>query len=948
MQETLIKSLPHERKQEAPRLKRDLKLFDATALVIGCIIGAGIFRVASPVAGVLSYPGLVLAAWVIGGLISMAGALCYAELGAAFPKSGGDYVYLTKSYGRLTGFLFGWTKLFIERTGTIAILGFVFSEYLGFFTQYGPAGSKTAASLAILALTACNIVGIHTAKNVQNFFSSLKVLALAAIILAGAIFWGKSGAGVNLAHWFPETINGSSWMGIGMALVFILWTYGGWTESVYVAEEIENPARDLPRSIILGLALVTALYLAVNLMYMAYVPLAEMAGKKLAAAEMMTRAIGGWGAAAISAVVILSTFGALNGYILTSSRILFAIGREHKLFTELGKINVRTSTPVRALLFNAAWAVALVWTGTLDSIVTYSTVVISIFYAMTGLSVFILRAKFPDAPRPFKVWGYPFTPLVFTAAMIAFIASVWIGSPRDTGWGFLLLAAGVPLYAVSNKLTLKSKMPAFAGMTHKSTCHSGEGRNPGSLSQNMAWLRHWIPAFAGMTVVLLGSVAAFFLFRPAPMTPAEKFLAPHVTEAMQKADFWIAQIPDATIPILSSEELRAWNQIASGESNSIIPDLSQFRAFSNRATLTKVLEEDLRGPRENKLFTRNKMLLAEEEIKKLSDMQNKNSIPLEISPRYGIVVNDTSLRALPTSEPLTEKPGDLEFDELQNTRARAFTSVLVLHTSTDGGWFYVQSPDMHGWVGVSHVALIPNERGLKSLSDPERFLTVLSDRLIVYSDPECATPFTELRMGTRITLISAADSRTSPFKVLIPIRGSGGLVDVIPAYVKKSDDVCLGFLPYTREHVLRQAFKLLGTPYGWGGLWNGRDCSSFIQDVFATMGVCLPRNSKNQAEAGNLLIEFSEKASNSEKEPALNETPAGISLLRLKGHIMLYLGKFEGRHYVIHNSSGYNTGGLFRDTPHKLNRVVVSDLGLSKGSRKKSLEERLLSIHVIS
>jgi len=460
-----IRTKPHTRNEinpaannaGQPALKRDMKLFDATSLVVGCIIGAGIFRVASPVAGVLQSPGLILLAWIIGGLISLSGALCYAELGAAFPKSGGDYVYLTNAYGRLTGFLFGWTKLFIERTGTIAILGFVFAEYLGFFTHYGAVGSKIAASTAILALTLCNVIGIHYAKEVQNFFSTLKVLALVAIIATGILFWPNSGASENLAHWLPTTFNGSSLMGIGMALVFILWTYGGWTESAYVAEEIKNPQRDLPWSIILGLTLTTSLYLVVNLIYMAYVPLDHMVQHKLAAAEMMTRAVGTVGAAIISLMVVCSTFGALNGYILTSSRILFAIGKDHALFAELGKINPVFATPARALFFNAGWALVLVWTGTLDSIVTYSTVIISIFYGMAGLSVYILRKKFPGIARPFRVWGYPLTPIIFVTAMGAFVWSVWQQSPKETWWGILLLVAGIPLYLFSSWIGRKKE-----------------------------------------------------------------------------------------------------------------------------------------------------------------------------------------------------------------------------------------------------------------------------------------------------------------------------------------------------------------------------------------------------------------------------------------------------------------------------------------------------------
>ncbi|MBI4971469.1 MAG: amino acid permease, partial [Candidatus Omnitrophica bacterium] len=191
------------------------------------------------------------------------------------------------------------------------------------------------------------------------------------------------------------------------------------------------------------------------LIYMAYVPLTEMVSHKLAAAEMMTRAVGSAGAAVISLMVVCSTFGALNGYILTSSRILFAIGKDHALFAELGKINPKFLTPVRALLFNAAWALVLVWTGTLDSIVTYSTVIISIFYGLAGLSVFVLRKKFPNTERPFKVWGYPFAPIIFATAMAAFVWSVWVQSPKDTGWGFLLLIAGLPLYALSSCLAQK-------------------------------------------------------------------------------------------------------------------------------------------------------------------------------------------------------------------------------------------------------------------------------------------------------------------------------------------------------------------------------------------------------------------------------------------------------------------------------------------------------------
>ncbi len=435
----------------APTLRRSMRLPDATALVIGCIIGAGIFRMAAPVATHVSYPGLVMLVWIAGGLLSFCGALCYAELGAAMPKTGGDYVYLNSAFGRLTGFLFGWTKLFIERTGTIAVLGFVFAEYLGYFTGSGPVGTKAAASGAIILLTLANTLGVQNGARVQNVFTTLKVLSLAGIIVVGWVMAGAAHA-PSLQTWWPASLELSSFSSCGLALTFVLWTYGGWTESAYVAEEIQNPQKNIPRSILYGLLLTTVLYLVVNWVYMIYVPLSEMPQHKLVAAEMMRRAVGPWGGGIISAMVVCSTFGALNGYILTSARLLFAIGQDHLSWTLLGKIHPRFATPARALSFNSAAALVLVWTGTLDQIVTYSTVVISIFYAMAGFAVIILRKRYPDLERPYKVWGYPWIPLIFAATMLLYVWDVWTKQPKEAWFGIGLLAAGLPLYLFSQRI----------------------------------------------------------------------------------------------------------------------------------------------------------------------------------------------------------------------------------------------------------------------------------------------------------------------------------------------------------------------------------------------------------------------------------------------------------------------------------------------------------------
>jgi len=434
--------------EQGGRLQRVLGLNDATALVIGCIVGAGIFRVAAPVASHLAFPGLILLAWVLGGLLSFCGALCYAELGAAYPRAGGDYVYLTRAYGRAVGFLFGWTKVFIERTGTIAVLAFVCAEYLGGIVGYGALGVRLIATTVIVGLTVANAAGVRYGSRVQNVMTVIKVAALLAIIGVG--WWGHGTVGVA-QPWWPASWGGATWSSLGVALVFVLWTYGGWTESAYIAEEVQDPQRTVPRSILLGLAVTTGLYLIVNLVYLVAIPVAELPQHRLVAAEVMRRAVGSWGGTLTSWMVIASTFGALNGYILTSARILMAVGQDHPVFARLGAIHPRAATPVVALAVNAAIAVLLVWTGTLDAIMTYSTVAISLFYGMAGAAVPILRRRDPSTLRPYRMWGYPLVPWLFAAAMAAFVLDVAIRQPRESLWGLGLVLAGVPLYAWSQR-----------------------------------------------------------------------------------------------------------------------------------------------------------------------------------------------------------------------------------------------------------------------------------------------------------------------------------------------------------------------------------------------------------------------------------------------------------------------------------------------------------------
>ena len=437
-----------------PTLSRELRLVDATALVVGCIIGVGIFRMAASIAGVLHTPGLVLLIWLIGGLLSLCGALCYAELAAAYPSTGGDYVYLRQAYGPLVGFCFGWTKVFIERTGTIAILAFVFAEYLSRVAGYDEWTRRIVATAAVSALTASNLLGVRWGTRVQNVLTALKLLTLGGIIMVGLAV-GR-GSTANLSPLWPASAGLSTIGSLGVALVFVLWAYGGWAESSYVADEVRDPQRNVPRSIVGGLLLTMVLYLAVNAVYLAYVPLSEMAGQRLVAARMMSVALGPRAGDVVAVLVACSALGALNGYILTSARILYAAAQDHPVLSRFGRVHPRFHTPDRALLCNAAVAVVLVWTKTLDQIATYSTVAITVFYAMACWAVIRLRRTDPDRPRPYRVWGYPWVPLLFVLTMAAFVVDLCIERPGEALLGLGLVALGAVVYWLTLRYTTAS------------------------------------------------------------------------------------------------------------------------------------------------------------------------------------------------------------------------------------------------------------------------------------------------------------------------------------------------------------------------------------------------------------------------------------------------------------------------------------------------------------
>ena len=418
-------------------------------LVIGCIVGVGIFRTASPIAAQVPFPSAILALWVLGGVVSLCGALCYAELAAMFPSTGGDYVYISRVYGRFWGFLFGWTKLFIERTGTVAVLAMVFSEYVRRVIRYDEPSLRWVAAAAVVLLTAINAAGLRWGKYVQNLFTTLKIGALISLVAAGAS--AALSPGAIAVDWTLPPLDLHMAQSLGIAFIFVLWTYGGWTEAAYVAEEVRQPVRNVPRAIVGGLLVAIVLYALVNWSYLACIPMRALPATPLVASDAMQRVLGSIGAAFIAWMVACSAFGALNGYILTGGRILYAIGSDHALFARLGALHPTRRTPVRALWANAAIAIALIFTKTFDQIMTYSTVAISIFLAMAVFGVVRLRRSLPDHPRPYRAWGYPLTPLLFCVTIGAFILDVLVKKPSDAAFGFILLALGMPLYWLSQR-----------------------------------------------------------------------------------------------------------------------------------------------------------------------------------------------------------------------------------------------------------------------------------------------------------------------------------------------------------------------------------------------------------------------------------------------------------------------------------------------------------------
>jgi APA family basic amino acid/polyamine antiporter len=425
-------------------LKPQLGLLDATMINVGTMVGSSIFIVPAAIAGAFTGSVPTIAVWIAGGLVSMFGALCVAELGAAMPRAGGQYVYLQRAFGPLWGWLYGWGAAVIINPAAIAFVAVGFATYLGYFLPLDAWGVKLVAVGSILLLTGLNFFGLRTGAVTQNVLTLLKIAAVVALVLAGLLLPGGSAA--NLEPLWPRESAVSLIGPFGVAMVAVLGAYDGWIEITYVGSEMTSPGRDMPRSIVLSTLLVTLLYVGMSTAVLWVLGREGTAGSSLVAADAMRVVLGPIGATLIVIAILVSTTGCNNGIIFTAPRVPYAMAREGKFFSWAARLNPRYRAPNTALVVQGVWSSLLALSGSYIQLLTYMVFVSFLFYAMSAAGVIVLRRRAPEMARPYRAWGYPVTPVIFIFFALYLVGNTIVESPRDAAVGGGLLLLGVPFY----------------------------------------------------------------------------------------------------------------------------------------------------------------------------------------------------------------------------------------------------------------------------------------------------------------------------------------------------------------------------------------------------------------------------------------------------------------------------------------------------------------------
>lgn len=446
--------------------KKSLSLFDSTAIIIGSMIGSGIFIVSAEISRQVETPGMLLLAWVVTAIITIFGALSYGELAAAMPRAGGQYIYLKEAYGKMYGFLYGWTLFSVIQTGTIAAVGVAFAKFTGVFfpvisgdnyifhlSSFHISTQQLLAITIIILLTLYNFKDVKAGAFLQNIFTVSKVIALLLLVILG-LYYGINGAGnwSNFSPAFPSVITLTTIGVFGAAMTGSLFSADAWNNITYTAGEVHNPQRNLPLSLFIGTGTVMLLYMLANVAYIYVLPInaIQHAENDRVATLLMETILGTNGKFFMALMIMISTFGCLNGLILTAARVYYAMAKDGLFLPKAAKLN-KNNVPANSLTMQCIWSCLLCFSGTYGDLLNYIMFAVMLFYILTITGLFILRKKRPDMERPYKAFGYPVIPAlyIFMAAMVAF--DMLIYQTKSSLYGLVIILIGIPIYYIFKK-----------------------------------------------------------------------------------------------------------------------------------------------------------------------------------------------------------------------------------------------------------------------------------------------------------------------------------------------------------------------------------------------------------------------------------------------------------------------------------------------------------------
>jgi APA family basic amino acid/polyamine antiporter len=425
------------------QLRRTLSLRDLIFIVVGTVIGSGIFLTPGSVVRNAGSGGMALVVWTVGGILSLLGALTFAELGAAKPESGGLYVYLRDAFGPGIAFLFGWTMFLVIGAGSLATLGAAFPRYVGVFVTLSPVAERLVSLLMITAVTVLNIRGTRQSADVQGVATAIKagvIVVLAAVLIAMPHDVPRPGI------WWPEHFSFSTFTGAITGMIGVLWAYEGWQYVTFSAGETVDPQRVFGRGIVIGTLLLIGIYVFANVGYFAALGVDGVASSNRVASDAASAALGPWAAKVLGAVILISIFSASNGMMLTLPRLFFAMARDRLFFARLAEVHPRFGTPAASIAGTALWAGVLVLSGSFEQLLTYVVFMSWLWFALAALAIFAYRRREPDAPRPFRTPGYPVTPILFVLAALVIVVNTIVAQPVQSLIGLALALLGVPAY----------------------------------------------------------------------------------------------------------------------------------------------------------------------------------------------------------------------------------------------------------------------------------------------------------------------------------------------------------------------------------------------------------------------------------------------------------------------------------------------------------------------